>query len=697
MTSSGHTQRGLDSAQDTHKTFSPMAETPSHGDAMDVDMTSSPISNQSMEAQATIQSASLEQNKLVSNSNRPPLNHGQENHRSNSGTSDGTGTDQATPAADKFQELLKGEKGVSAKDLAALSEEEYIRTGKRKKKAKRFYCVGVDPDCDMTFSRAEHLARHVRFVSRLYMGVKTDSSDRKHTGERPFECHCLRKFSRLDNLRQHAATVHANEEIPPDSLAATGVRYQRQVRATRGSPPPAGTQLQQGPPMQSNTYGPARRHQRNTQSMPASLTQMQPSSQVQLVPLEQLRHTQWYLRDDPTRTMPPHVRRMYSGDRPSSSQYYDMDGNRHEEPGLAQAQPYRPSSRDYSSARQAPYPPRRLSVSSVDQPYQYSPSYSPARQLAPARAPSDYQARPAYAQANSAYPSPPLTAVQPFQREDVRDDPRRRTWHFSGQFNIPNYASSRLQNVVSYPAEEARATDSILEMKDEFTPRLAPLRFTENENLQQPERRSSYGRDSDYGRPQGLQSSGYDARDLNYERSHDFQVRSGYGGNADHEAHNMATYQTSSQYQAPRQSLPRLSPMPHRPQYHAAQARKPLRPDSFTQMEGVEHHSATGVGARSQYPVPPLSTDAAREPQVDQYGHANEQRARIDPQLTEMTKPSSPLRVVGFAAEVSERAPAQHAENRTDGSQVTDTGARIDTSGLLSLATAAMAQPLPQH
>ena len=56
---------------------------------------------------------------------------------------------------------------------------------------------------------------------------------RKHTGERPFQCHCQRRFTRLDNLRQHAQTVHSNEDIPGDSLAAIGTRFQRQIRTDR--------------------------------------------------------------------------------------------------------------------------------------------------------------------------------------------------------------------------------------------------------------------------------------------------------------------------------------------------------------------------------------------------------------------------------------------------------------------------------
>ncbi|KAI5475383.1 hypothetical protein MNV49_001451 [Pseudohyphozyma bogoriensis] len=64
-----------------------------------------------------------------------------------------------------------------------------------------FKCTGYG-ECSMAFTRSEHLARHVR----------------KHTGERPFKCHCGRTFSRLDNVRQHAGTVHAES---PQKNAAT--------------------------------------------------------------------------------------------------------------------------------------------------------------------------------------------------------------------------------------------------------------------------------------------------------------------------------------------------------------------------------------------------------------------------------------------------------------------------------------------
>ncbi|KAL5627378.1 hypothetical protein BROUX41_003531 [Berkeleyomyces rouxiae] len=102
--------------------------------------------------------------------------------------------------------------GTSSSD----HEDEGPKRKRSKKRPHKFYCTDYPP-CTLSFTRSEHLSRHIR----------------RHTGERPFTCHCNRSFTRLDNLRQHAQTVHANEPIPADSLAAQGGRGHRQSMARK--------------------------------------------------------------------------------------------------------------------------------------------------------------------------------------------------------------------------------------------------------------------------------------------------------------------------------------------------------------------------------------------------------------------------------------------------------------------------------
>ncbi|CAK7264466.1 Up in starvation [Sporothrix epigloea] len=159
------------------------------------------------------------------------------NKSNESSENDGSGDATSNPTSAQMQQShSQGSKSTAAtshsdeagdvkmSDNESNADETTSKSG-RKKKSQRFYCTEF-PSCNLSFTRSEHLARHIR----------------KHTGERPFECHCQRRFSRLDNLRQHAQTVHMHEDIPIGSLAATGTRFQRQIRPDRvvRVGPPAG-------------------------------------------------------------------------------------------------------------------------------------------------------------------------------------------------------------------------------------------------------------------------------------------------------------------------------------------------------------------------------------------------------------------------------------------------------------------------
>ncbi|KAJ5155993.1 hypothetical protein N7492_008796 [Penicillium capsulatum] len=278
----------------------------------------------------------------------------------------------------------------------------------KKKKGQRFFCTDFPP-CNLSFTRSEHLARHIR----------------KHTGERPFQCHCSRRFSRLDNLRQHAQTVHVNEDIPGDSLAATGTRFQRQVRTDRVRPPGrarAGTGGSQG--------GHSRGHSRNLSTSSITST----TSTYSQPPELRRRPPPLLMANDPTTRARLGLDPM--GEPPSTP-----PGQIRGIPGPSTGgSPYTPSvfsagptgSPQFTSPISASHgfwegktAARRLSVPTSSNPFlQHGNPYPPAYTNAPAGAP---------------YPpigvfASPTNSNYPASRDEgnisaAEADVRRRTWH----------------------------------------------------------------------------------------------------------------------------------------------------------------------------------------------------------------------------------------------------------------------------
>ncbi|KAJ9631290.1 biofilm and cell wall regulator 1 [Exophiala oligosperma] len=283
----------------------------------------------------------------------------------------------------------------------------------RKKKGQRFFCTGYPP-CNLSFTRSEHLARHIR----------------KHTGERPFQCHCNRRFSRLDNLRQHAQTVHVNEEIPTDSLAATGTRFQRQIRTDRVRPtgrPRTGTAGSAG--------GHSRGHSRNLSTSSVGST----SSNYSIVTDAKRRPPPLLMAGDgsgrlslgldPPQT-PPAQYRGYNPNSPgglstpTSAQFSATPGS----PGFMSSlgSPTSSSARLGGFFSSAPHA-RRLSVPSGPSPYQqqYPPGYSTPYM-------NQIEHASSHGSSNSSMFTSPTSSsfpMSPGHHMVSGEDWRRRTWH----------------------------------------------------------------------------------------------------------------------------------------------------------------------------------------------------------------------------------------------------------------------------
>ncbi|KAJ5989393.1 hypothetical protein N7481_004603 [Penicillium waksmanii] len=322
-----------------------------------------------------------------------------------------TVTSGHTRTSSNSDETMHGD-SEGENDLTDQEDDQGNAPPSKKKKGQRFFCTDFPP-CNLSFTRSEHLARHIR----------------KHTGERPFQCHCSRRFSRLDNLRQHAQTVHVNEEIPGDSLAATGTRFQRQVRTDRVRPPGrarAGTGGSQG--------GHSRGHSRNLSTSSITST----ASTYSQPPELRRRPPPLMMATDPTARARLGLDPM--GEPPSTP-----PGQVRGIPGpAATGSPYTPSNAYSAAAGSSPHfaspmstashgfwegktAARRLSVPTSSNPFlaQHGNAYPPAYANSPAGPP--------YPTAAGVFASP-TSSNYPASRDEstisaAEAEMRRRTWH----------------------------------------------------------------------------------------------------------------------------------------------------------------------------------------------------------------------------------------------------------------------------
>lgn len=249
----------------------------------------------------------------------------------------------------------------------------------------------------------------------------------------------------MDNLRQHAQTVHVNEEIPGDSLAATGTRFQRQIRTDRVRTPNGRSRASTASSQGSHTRG----HSRNLSASSigsTSSTISHDDSRRRPQPLMMATdNSRSGLRLDTQPTTPPlrhgHSREP-SGDisTPTSSNF--SNGPNSPAFGSSYGSPMSAASRTASLWGQRSHSPthsRRLSVPASGNPFisphnnTYPPSYlSP---LAPSNASTSSSIYGSPANPNLSFPRGETAAEIEW---------RRRTWHASTYTNHQRPATSGL-------------------------------------------------------------------------------------------------------------------------------------------------------------------------------------------------------------------------------------------------------------
>ncbi|ODM19105.1 hypothetical protein SI65_05722 [Aspergillus cristatus] len=334
-----------------------------------------------------------------------------------------TSSQRATPTAPAEEATLHHESDGEHSDHEPENGSNSNAPPSKKKKGQRFYCTDFPP-CNLSFTRSEHLARHIR----------------KHTGERPFQCHCSRRFSRLDNLRQHAQTVHVNEEIPGDSLAAMGTRFQRQIRTDRVRPQGrarAGT----GP----SSTGHSRGHSRNlsTSSIGSTASTFSQPPEIRrrptslIMPHDNSARTRLALDGmvEPPSTPPAQIRGSIPGPSVGGSPYTPSHMFTGAPEHLASPMSTASQASGFWDGKTAA---RRLSVPAGINPFvQQQPvhAYPPGYVGTPNQTP--------YAGPGGVYASP---VSSNYSRDEAEADLRRRTWHPSTYSAYQRPATSGLSS-----------------------------------------------------------------------------------------------------------------------------------------------------------------------------------------------------------------------------------------------------------
>jgi hypothetical protein len=288
------------------------------------------------------------------------------------------------------------------------------------------------------------------FVARL----QANGTNRKHTGERPFQCHCTRRFSRLDNLRQHAQTVHVNEDIPGDSLAATGTRFQRQIRTDRVRPASNRSRAN----TLGSTGGHSRGHSRNLST--SSITSTASSISLTQSPDPRRRPPPLAMANDGTARARLSLNLLDNYNLPLMGSPgpaivdYNPQSNEASTPTSATFSTATDSPNRYNSVLQSPLSStsrpvswsgavpsgRRLSVPSSGNPFTGPPGPFVPSFITPL--PSSTSST--FSGRSSVYASPTVSNFPESRREsNAEADWRRRTWH-PGTFAGPRPATSGL-------------------------------------------------------------------------------------------------------------------------------------------------------------------------------------------------------------------------------------------------------------